>query len=174
MSAGRGGPPARLGGITVSDETDRRAHDLSGAYAEERLAHGRTRAERDALLVLEESVRRWANDPEYDSCAFEEDLKPIFAALDAARGNCRKCGTPNVPEAQFVGNQCGQCFTGEWSGDSDWAKPADQPATGPLRRKLAVARAVLMEVLDAQTIVGGPAMPTQVELRKAIRETADP
>lgn len=55
----------------------------------------------------------------------------------------------------------------------EWAKPRDQPATGPLRRKLGIARGVLMTVLDSTTIGGAP-MPTQAELRQAIDETADP
>lgn len=54
-----------------------------------------------------------------------------------------------------------------------WAKPADQPATGPLRMKLGVARGVLMTVLQSTTI-GGPPLPTQAELRQAIEATADP
>lgn len=55
----------------------------------------------------------------------------------------------------------------------EWAKPPDQPATGPLRRKLGIARGVLMTVLDSTTIGCAP-MPTQAELRRAIQETADP
>lgn len=57
--------------------------------------------------------------------------------------------------------------------DSSWAKPPEQPATGPLRRKLGIARGVLITVLDSTTI-GGPPMPTPEELRQAIDETADP
>jgi hypothetical protein len=157
------------------DEADERAEDqrVHAAHLDRELKV--TRHERDALLILDRLVRRWTDDPEYDSCAFEDDLKPVLQHLDAIRGRCRVCGVENVPEAQFIGERCGYCVADERNRlraqgvdpDAHWAKPEDQPATGPLRRKLALARGVLMQMLD------GPE-PTDEELEALIEETADP
>jgi hypothetical protein len=164
------------------DEADERAEDYRVHAAHLERALRTAQHERDTLLSLERLVRRWVEDPEFDSCAMEDALKPILAHLDTIRGKCRVCGIENVPEAQFVGERCGYCVMDERNRaraagvdpdtDAHWAKPADQPATGPLRRKLALARGVLMQVLASE--VGQDKHPSLDELDAIIQETADP
>lgn len=117
------------------------------ALEAERVAHVVTRQE---LIEIKELLRQAAACvPEwgfpYKALPYKELRQRIEAVLFAP--------VPELPD--------------------EWAKPIDQPATGPLRRKLGIARGVLMTVLDSTTI-GGARMPTQAELRQAIEETADP
>lgn len=58
--------------------------------------------------------------------------------------------------------------------DKEWAKPADQPATGPLRRKLALARGMLSQIADTLEDPEGCDFPSLDELRAVLAETADP
>lgn len=113
----------------------------------ERMAHVVTRQElieiRELLRQAAACVPDWGFP--YKAMPYKELRQRIEAVLAAP--------VPEIPD--------------------EWAKPPDQPATGPLRRKLGIARGVLMTVLDSTTI-GGARMPTQAELRQTIEETADP
>jgi hypothetical protein len=113
----------------------------------ERLAHVGTRQElietRELLRQAAACVPEWGFP--YKALPYKELRQRIEAVLAAP--------VPELPD--------------------EWAKPPEQPATGPLRRKLGIARGVLMTVLDSMTL-GGGATPSQDELRNAIEETADP
>lgn len=172
----------------ASVELAHRVREYTGDLRAWEVVQVGTRAELGRLLAVERVLRRWLNDPEYDSGDMALDLKEALAALDASRGRCRVCGIENVPEAQFDGNRCGYCVAdamnrqaaaaGGPGGDlgedavAEWAKPADQPATGPLRRKLALARGVLVQV--RASFIGADGMPTREELDAVLEETADP
>lgn len=55
--------------------------------------------------------------------------------------------------------------------DQDWAWPPEQPATGPLRRKLGEARGLLYEVLDAAR--GEGPLPSAAAIEAVLAETID-
>lgn len=129
------------------DEAQELAETHRQALESERIAHVVTRQElietRELLRQAAACVPDWGFP--YKALPYKELRQRIEAVLAAP-----------VPQLH-----------------EEWAKPPEQSATGPLRRKLGIARGVLTTVLDATTI-GGPPMPTPQELRQAIDETADP
>jgi len=128
------------------DDAESLAEERRQQLESERIAHVVTRQElietRELLRQAAACVPEWGFP--YKALPYKELRQRIEAVLAAP--------VPGLPD--------------------EWAKPPEQPATGPLRRKLGVARGVLNTVLDSTTI-GGPPMPTQAELRQAIDETAD-
>lgn len=160
----RSAAPASLRTVVYSPET-------TVAYAAV-IDAGMTRGPDDMLVALRHLMMMV-------HCDFTGELRLPHTHVTEKPGRCRSCGVENVPEAQFDGDRCGYCVADEMNRQgapgapgAEWAKPVDQPATGPLRRKLALARGVLMQV--AAALRGIDTMPMLDELDTLVQETADP